>query len=87
MTWVLEWTNHAVQESRRLDRQACVRIYAALDRLAEDPSAGDVKRLVAAGGLHRLRVGMWRVIFRFDEVNRIIEVLRVLPRGSAYRDL
>jgi mRNA-degrading endonuclease RelE of RelBE toxin-antitoxin system len=33
----------------------------------------------------RLRVGDWRVRFTFDDEQRVIVVLRVLPRGRAYR--
>jgi mRNA interferase RelE/StbE len=46
--------------------------------------AGDVKRLVGSVGLWRLRVGDWRVIFRRDEENRVIIVVTVSARGSAY---
>ena len=34
----------------------------------------------------RLRVGDWRVRFSRDPGSRTILVLRVLPRGRAYRD-
>jgi len=33
----------------------------------------------------RLRVGDWRVRFRNDHPTRALEVLRILPRGQAYR--
>jgi mRNA-degrading endonuclease RelE of RelBE toxin-antitoxin system len=33
-----------------------------------------------------LRVGDWRVRFGYDFAERTILVLRVLPRGRAYRD-
>jgi mRNA interferase RelE/StbE len=34
---------------------------------------------------YRLRVGDWRVRFTLDEAIRVMTVLRVLPRGGAYR--
>ncbi|TML96179.1 MAG: hypothetical protein E6G10_27290, partial [Actinobacteria bacterium] len=34
---------------------------------------------------HRLRVGDWRVLLRLDRDQRTVYVLRVLPRGRAYR--
>jgi len=58
-----------------------------LSSISADPFAGDVKKLTAARGLRRLRVGRWRVLFRFEETSRTIQVLRVLPRGKAYRDM
>ncbi len=34
----------------------------------------------------RLRVGDWRVRFTREQASRTVYVLRVLPRGRAYRD-
>jgi mRNA-degrading endonuclease RelE of RelBE toxin-antitoxin system len=34
---------------------------------------------------YRLRVGPWRVRFRVDRKAGALVVLRVLPRGKAYR--
>jgi mRNA interferase RelE/StbE len=52
-----------------------------------DPGQGDVRRLRGATDEHRLRVGDWRVRFRLiGEHHDTIEVIRVLPRGRAYRD-
>ena len=34
----------------------------------------------------RLRVGDWRVRFRFESATSTMFVQRVLPRGRAYRD-
>jgi mRNA interferase RelE/StbE len=61
------------------------RIYEALDRLVADPPAGDVVRLTGSEEW-RLRVGEWRVRFGLDREARTVVVLRVLPRGRAYRD-
>jgi mRNA-degrading endonuclease RelE of RelBE toxin-antitoxin system len=47
---------------------------------------GDVVRLVdVAPPEYRLRVGDWRVRFARDDEHRLLHVLRVLPRGKAYR--
>jgi mRNA-degrading endonuclease RelE of RelBE toxin-antitoxin system len=35
--------------------------------------------------LWRLRVGDWRVIFTRDENARLIDILQVSARGSAYK--
>ncbi|MBA3746012.1 MAG: type II toxin-antitoxin system RelE/ParE family toxin [Solirubrobacterales bacterium] len=58
------------------------RIVDALDRFVADPFSGDIRRLNAIEW--RLRVGDWRVRFAFDDEERVIVVLRVLPRGRAY---
>lgn len=76
-------TSPARRDLRRLDPPVRQRILVALERLAADPPRGDVTRL-AGSDEYRLRVGDWRVRFRRD--TEIIYVLRVLPRGRAYRD-
>jgi mRNA interferase RelE/StbE len=60
-------------------------VYDALERLVGEHATGDVIRLKGSDEW-RLRVGDWRVLFRRDPAARVILVLRVLPRGRAYRD-
>jgi mRNA interferase RelE/StbE len=60
------------------------RIFDALARLA-DTGQGDVTRLQGVSDEWRLHVGDWRIRFRYDYTTRTLEVLRILPRGQAYR--
>ena len=80
--WV--FTARARRDFRRADPQVRRRIIEALDRLVSDPQGSDVKKLVGRQDEWRLRVGDWRV--RFTREAGTIYVLRVLPRGRAYRD-
>lgn len=82
----------------RLDRQIAQRVLGAVQRYAVT-GQGNITRLQGTGDEMRLRVGDRRVRFT-DRVIvrsaeppatdaahvRVIEVLRVLPRGRAYRD-
>lgn len=86
MTFRVEWTRRALKDMRRLDKPTASRIIASVETFAET-GRGDVKRLTNASGQYRLRVGDWRVRFRIDTEIRILSVLRVLPRGEAYRDM
>jgi mRNA interferase RelE/StbE len=61
------------------------RVHEAVDRFAAGGPA-DVAKLGGSGGEWRIRVGSWRVRFRIDPEDGAIVVLRVLPRGRAYRD-
>ena len=81
--WV--FTPRAKRDLRRLDQPVQRRVIDALDRLVGDPPAGDVVKLTGPGDEWRLRVGDWRVRFQRD-ADGLIYVLRVLPRGRAYRD-
>jgi mRNA interferase RelE/StbE len=80
--WVL--TARGRRDFRRLDTPVQRRIADALDRLVADPPQGDITKLAGSDDEYRLRVGDWRV--RFIREDDTVYVLRVLPRGRAYRD-
>jgi mRNA interferase RelE/StbE len=87
VNWIpyeLKWNEHACRDLVRLDRQLADRIITATERFAKT-GHGDVKRLQGIEREWRLRVGDWRVRFTLDQSTRLMIVLRVLPRGSAYR--
>lgn len=85
MTWHVEFSPQAERDLGRLDALTTQRVLAALRRLAAT-GAGDVKRLQGQS-LLRLRVGEWRVLFNRRPAESLIWVVRVLPRGRAYRSL
>lgn len=82
----VEWTLAAKKDIRALDAGTRERIRTAIHRLAET-GYGDVKKLQGVEKEWRLRVGTWRVRFTVNDAGEIVIllVLRVLPRGSAYR--
>jgi mRNA interferase RelE/StbE len=84
VTWTVVLTASAQRDLRRLDRPVAIRMLDALARLA-DTGQGDVTRLQGVSDEWRLRVGDWRVRFRYHHTTRTLEVLRILPRGQAYR--
>ena len=83
--WRIEITPPARRDLKRLDPPIRRRITAALRALVVDPSGGELVKLRGSDE-HRLRVGDWRVRMRLDVEERAVFVLRVLPRGRAYRD-
>ena len=86
MTRRVEWTAASERDLRRLDHRSRERIREAVERLAAEGS-GDVKRLQGRDREWRLRVGDQRVLFTVvdDLDDAIVQVIRVLPRGRAYR--
>ena len=82
------WQRRALDdlaEITRRDRRAAVRISQAVDRFAET-AHGDVRKLQGDEDRYRLRVGDFRVIFRFAGDGVVILVLRVRNRREVYRD-
>jgi len=77
------WSSSARAELRRLDRENAMRVLFALTRYAET-GEGDIKALEGRfTGMHRLRIGDWRVRFRRVPGGEI-HVLAVENRGAAY---
>jgi len=79
-------TQRAERDLKQLPAPDQARIRAALDGLTSRPPIGDIRKLHGIEGEWRLRVGDWRVRFMLSADGRSVEVLRVLPRGRAYRD-
>ncbi len=71
----------------RLDSSTRKRILKAMVSLAESPFGDtNVKRLKGQEDLFRKRVGDLRIIFRIDEGELVILVLKVAIRGGVYKD-
>jgi mRNA interferase RelE/StbE len=85
-SWRVELTRAAQRDLRRLDPQIRRRVINAIERLDAEQPIGDIAKLAGGGAEWRPRVGDWRVRFTRDREQRIVQVLRVLPRGRAYRD-
>lgn len=56
------------------------RILAALDGMATDPFAGDVRKLDA--NLYRRRVGSYRIVFELHPALRFVQVTAITRRTS-----
>ena len=82
----LTFKRQAIKALRKMPSPPARRIRRELDELAENPDRRDldVNALRARRGF-RLRVGEMRVIFERDDDACIIDVLRIAPRGQAYR--
>ena len=76
----------AIKALQNMPRQNAQRIRRKLDKLAEHPNRRDVDvaSLTGRPGF-RLRVGDWRIIFTREDTARVIDVLRIVPRGQAYK--
>ena len=83
--WRVVVTGRAERELKRLPAKDQGRIRSAMDALTTGPG-GDLRKLRGTEDEWRLRVGDWRIRFRIDFSARVVVILRVLPRGSAYRD-
>ena len=72
----------------KLDKKSVERIRAAIQGLTLDPPIGDIKVMQGYNdGRKLLRIGGWRIIFKYGEENEI-EILFVIDignRGDIYK--
>jgi mRNA interferase RelE/StbE len=78
------YSKAAVRTLRRMPANTAQTIRSKIAQLADQPEslANNVAALRGEAGVHRLRVGDWRVIFTEDL--QVVAVVRIAPRGSAY---
>jgi len=68
----------------RLPSDAYDRMNDAIDALADDPRPPGCKKLGGGDG-YRIRVGEWRAIYRVNDRERKVDVVRVAHRRDVYR--
>lgn len=76
----------ALRQAKKLERETQLRIKNAVEKsLRCFPPQGDVVKLEGKPGVYRLRVGDWRVTFRYEFSRREVHIAEVVHRGRAYR--
>jgi mRNA interferase RelE/StbE len=68
----------------RLPEDTYQRMNDAIDALADDPRPPGCEKLSGREG-YRIRVGEWRAIYRVDDQQRRVDVVRVAHRRDVYR--
>ena len=74
----------AAKELAHLPRDAKERLIDAIDRLGEEPLAGNLLK-GELRGLRRLRVGDYRIVYEVRSDELIVLVVHVAHRREAYR--
>lgn len=89
MKYAFRFTTAAQRQLRAIDRPAAMRILAALTALGDDPyrEDADIKKLTGPSGLHRLRVGSYRVAYQVEQGELIVLVVKVGDRRDVYRSI
>jgi len=82
LTYHVIFSDLALKQLRKLDRETGQRIISTLERIRIRPDAY-VKKLVGDEG-YRLRVGNYRVILDLDKEKLIILVLTIGQRRNVY---
>jgi mRNA interferase RelE/StbE len=83
----VELTTRARKQYKALDPVVRDRIRHILVELADDPAPAQVKALAGSGGLLRVRVGAWRVIYRVERDQARVVIVDIGHRSTVYRRL
>ena len=81
----VELTSRARKQYTALDRVIRDRIRRTLLDLADNPTPAQVKALEGGGGLLRVRVGAWRVIYRVEHDQARVVIVDIGHRSTVYR--
>lgn len=85
---VIKYSKDALKFLSKLDKKSVARIREAIQGLTLSPPKGDIKAMQGYNDdRKRLRVGPWRVIYKYTAENNI-EILLILSignRGDIYK--
>ena len=84
MSYSIKIKSSAAKSLRKIDAKDRDRLIEAIDRLADEPSAGAALK-GEFGGLRRLRVGPYRIIYEAIHDQLTVLVVRIGHRREIYR--
>ena len=83
--YAISFARSARKQLQVLDQALALRILGRIESLALAPRPVGCVKLEGGGGLWRIRVGDYRVIYEIDDGRRRIDVSAVRHRRDAYR--
>ena len=72
------------KDLRAIPKAAVKRILARIEALRDDPRAAGCEKPTGAE-LHRVRQGVYRIVYEVHDDSIVVEVVRVSHRGEVYR--
>ncbi len=79
-------TSKAVRSFKNLPEEQKERCGEIFDELQNSfaPIRLDVKKLTGHENTYRIRSGSWRIIYKYDNQEKLILIYDILPRKKAY---
>ena len=84
----IEFSKSAAKLLQRLEKNLRAMLHSAIDGLTLQPPKGDIKPMQGKyKGYYRLRVGGYRVIYRYDKDGAmvILYIAEIGTRGDVYK--
>ncbi|MFT7507760.1 MAG: mRNA-degrading endonuclease RelE of RelBE toxin-antitoxin system [Acidimicrobiales bacterium] len=83
MTWQVQTKKSAVKILKRINPADKQKLIIAMTELSGSPFKGNVKALKGGlKGLHRKRVGSYRILYTIDIEIRIVDIVDIKRRAS-----
>lgn len=85
---IIRYTKAALKFLARADKPTVTRIRMAIQGLTHKPPEGDIKTMQGfSDGRQRLRVGKYRVIYKYSVDNKleIVYIIDIGSRGDIYK--
>lgn len=85
MTYRIQLTKAAMRDLRSVPKNLLQRLDACIVKLADDPLPPGVKKLRNSGGMYRLRVSDYRIIYQVEQEVLTILVVKIGHRREIHR--
>lgn len=90
MPYRIDFTRRAEQDLGKLgkgNRAAGLQVAAVIADLADDPKPAGAKKLASGGDFYRVRSGDYRIIYKIEEEEVVVLVVKIGDRKEVYRYL
>ena len=81
----VQFARSARKEIEALDPPVAKRIIKRIDSLVDDPRPSKVVKLQGSTDQWRIRIGEWRVVYRIDDKEKLVDVSVVRHRREVYK--
>jgi mRNA interferase RelE/StbE len=83
MKWEIVVANRAKKELLKIPQKNAERILQAIQKLENNPFAGDIKRMEGEDNVWRKRVGSYRIFYELMDEARMIRIFKIDRRTSS----
>ena len=81
----IEVSSTAEKQLLALEREDQVRVASAIRKLADNPRPRGCRKLRDYSDVHRIRVGVFRILYSIEQDRLLILILKIGHRRDVYR--
>lgn len=85
-SYKIKWKSSAKKELKKIPKNNLLTILDEIEKLTSNPFPANYKKIQGVENIYRLKVNNYRVIYKLENDELIIEVIRVRHRKDVYRN-